>query len=222
METVKPDAEFRLYRRLPRTIIGTTEVHIRELNALAILNAMDSAKPWDHISHAAVIGPYHAYTPGYTLTLAWCKDMKDDAQREKGSVAICYGNGCSVMDTKTTGFRRKATRYLTACFPNTNRVKNRRVADNRERAKARIFRLSPPRTDSVSDKLGMAVALVEPALRISALTDEGTNTTEPSATPAMKQSCLSPTKPSMGFCGLNSKSSGRVHSTALASEPRQS
>jgi len=92
MATVNPDTEFRLYRRLPKNNYWDDGSPFPRVDALAVVDAIDSAKPWDRISHAAVIGQYHAYTPGYTLCLSWCKDMKDDTQREKGSVAICYGN----------------------------------------------------------------------------------------------------------------------------------
>ena len=56
--------------------------------ALAVLNASATGTPW----HTADYGSVCALPPGINIHVAWCQDMKDEAQRKNCSIAICYGN----------------------------------------------------------------------------------------------------------------------------------
>ena len=87
--TVKP--EFRIFRRRPENNSWDDGSPFDRTTALAILNALVTATPWDHNSHAAAYG-MHASTPNITIGLTWCKDIKDESQRDTQSVHFCYGN----------------------------------------------------------------------------------------------------------------------------------
>jgi type II secretory pathway pseudopilin PulG len=91
MATVKPDSEFRIFRRRSEDNHWDDGSPFDRMTALKVIDALATATPWDANSHAAAYG-MHAHAPGLTLDLSWCKDIQDKGQRDTQSVCLCYGN----------------------------------------------------------------------------------------------------------------------------------
>lgn len=117
MATVKPDVEFRLYRRKSENNHWDDGSPYPRTQALAILEAMATAQPWDRTSHIAVRGVYHNYPPGLTLDLTWCKDISDAAQRNTNSVAIHFGNWLFEYGNTTYQLSEEGHEALSRLFP---------------------------------------------------------------------------------------------------------
>jgi hypothetical protein len=117
MATIKPDTEFRVYRRLPKNNYWDDGNPFDRTTALTVLNALATATPWDHYSHAACYSPWDTQSPGLTIELVWCKDLKDKAQRDKGSVTLCGGNWLFVYGDAINQLTPENHEILNRVFP---------------------------------------------------------------------------------------------------------
>jgi hypothetical protein len=86
---VKPDIQFRVYRRRPENNYWDDGTAYPHTNALAILKAVSNATPWDGSNHAAAYGQWHAHTPGIRIGLAW---WTTEAEKKTNAIHFCYGN----------------------------------------------------------------------------------------------------------------------------------
>ncbi len=113
---VKP--EFRIFRRRPENNSWDDGSPFDRTTALAILNALVTATPWDG-SHAAAYGR-HAHTPGIAISLAWCKDIQNDSQRDTQSVHICHGNWLFFYGNHVYQLSEQSHDVLNGIFPKNN------------------------------------------------------------------------------------------------------
>jgi hypothetical protein len=89
---VKPDTEFRIFRRLRENNHWDDGIPFDRNTALTVLDIAATAAPWDGKKHAAAYSPWDIQPPELTIILSWCKDMEDKRQRDTQSIRFCYGN----------------------------------------------------------------------------------------------------------------------------------
>jgi hypothetical protein len=88
---VKDDTEFRVYRRRPENDYWDHGTPYPRTNALAILKAISSAKPWDNSSNAAAHGQFHPHPPALKIGLAWWVTQTEKITKTN-AISLCYGN----------------------------------------------------------------------------------------------------------------------------------
>jgi hypothetical protein len=93
MASVKPDTKFWIYKRMPGTRIFHKHPFPRD-QAVAVLQAMSTALPWEPGRSIFSCRIQHVHTPGEKSILVWGKemDMNSIADLEGNHLGICHGN----------------------------------------------------------------------------------------------------------------------------------
>jgi hypothetical protein len=91
MATVDADTQFRLQQRRPGE--PWTERPFPRDQAIALLQAISTARRWQMSRFEQIFGPSHRSEPSLCVVLIWYKGAGNRADREQKAVEICRGNG---------------------------------------------------------------------------------------------------------------------------------
>lgn len=87
--TINAQSTFRIFRRRADNNYWDHGHVFARTNGIAFLKAIEGSKPWDGKTDAAAYGSWHAYPPGFTITIDWSRNKKE---RKTHSVTLCSGN----------------------------------------------------------------------------------------------------------------------------------